>query len=147
MTNLVYLLAFNASIASLSEGSIIAIGSNIVILLTLIIKGWWDSKQKKEDRAFLRDLADMTESQLQIMLEAGGEREKKIIEQVRQAKKIAILGVKEAKAAFKEANGVNAKIESLGQKLVEEKTVQKVEVVNTIEHPVPTESVEHHEEA
>jgi hypothetical protein len=68
----------------------------------------------------------------------GGAREQRILKEVKQVKQVAIAGVKTAKQAFTEANGVNAKIASLGQSIADN-SVQRVEVVNTSDNPVPAE--------
>lgn len=87
----------------------------ITPVLMFILKDRSDRAARAEDRAYQLELAKITRDE-------GGKREERIVKQVQQVKEVAIAGVKNAKEAFKEANGVNAKIANLGQKLVDEKT-------------------------
>jgi hypothetical protein len=74
-----------------------------------------DRLDREQDRLDRAQLANLTHTQLEAVKQAGDQRVKKIVEEVVKTRGVAI-------AAFREANGVNKKIESLGQQLVEQAT-------------------------
>lgn len=100
------------TLAEISEGGIIAIATSVLTLLSLIVKSLVDIKNRDEDRKDRKQLAELTQEQLDTILKAGGSREKKIVNELIQTRQVNI-------RALKEANGVNKKIESLGQQLVD----------------------------
>jgi hypothetical protein len=104
--------------AAISDGTVVAIVTSIATLLGLIVKSFFDLKCREEDRKDREQLAKFTEKQIGSLLEAGSEREKKIVKEIIQTRGVNI-------KALKEANGVNKKIESLGQKLVQSNEEQQ----------------------
>ena len=79
-----------------------------------------DRLDREQDRLDRAQLANLTSEQLEAVRNDGDKRVKTIVEEVVKTRTVAI-------KAFKEANGVNKKIESLGLKLTE----------NTTEPPKP----------
>lgn len=108
-------------------------------IIMFILKERSDARIRREEREERAALAKITADKLAEVKVEGGAREKRIIDEVNKVKAVAITGVRSAKEAFKEANGVNGKIAALGQKLIDDKaTPQPVEIMNGPEHPVPT---------
>ena len=101
----------------ISEGSIIAIVTSFVTMFGLVIKAWFDLKCREEDRKDREQLAKFTEEQVGHLIKAGSEREKKIVGELIQTRTVNI-------KALKEANGINKKIQSLGQTLVDNQNQQ-----------------------
>lgn len=98
-------------------------------LVLWILKDWHTKRQirldREQDRLDRAQLAQLTIDQLESLKEASDERVKGIIKEVVKTREVAIASAKASKIALKEANGVNAKIEKLGQKLVGEKLVDE----------------------
>jgi hypothetical protein len=67
---------------------------------------------REQDRLDREQLAKLTTEQLDAIRLAGDRRVKTVVDEVVKTRQVAI-------KAFKEANGVNQKIESLGLKLTE----------------------------
>lgn len=124
----------------LTEGMVTVLVVQLATVVLFILKDRSDRQARKEEREERVQLAKLTQSGLDEVKTEGGRREARIVREVKQTKQVAIAGVKSAKAAFKEANGVNQKIAALGQTLADDKSPQQVEVVNTADHPVPVES-------
>jgi hypothetical protein len=104
-----------------------------------VLKDRSETRIRREEREERLELARLTKESLDAVKLEGGAREKRITDEVKKVKEVAIAGVRSAKDAFKEANNVNIKIANLGQKLVDDKaTPQPVEIMNGPEHPVPT---------
>lgn len=95
--------------------------SLIAPVVMFILKERADSKARKFDREERIALAKITQDRLEEVKLEGVKREDRITKQVNDVKKVAIVGVKNARHAYKEANGVNSKIAALGQKLAEDK--------------------------
>lgn len=102
-----------------------ALTGTVMPIVMFVLKAKEDRRIREEDRAERLELARITKEGLAAVKEEGGKRENRIVDEVKKVKQVAIAGVKNAKEAFKEANGVNAKIASLGQKLVDEKSTQQ----------------------
>jgi protein involved in polysaccharide export with SLBB domain len=71
-----------------------------------------DRLDRAQDRLDREQLAQLTSAQLESIRLAGDRRVKTVVDEVVKTRQVAI-------KAFKEANGVNQKIESLGLKLTE----------------------------
>ena len=102
-----------------------------------------DREQDRLDRA---QLAQLTLSQLEAVKSSGDVRLRKIVNEVQEVKKVTIAGIRASKEAIEIANGHNEKIATavdLSQKVLSRlETPQKVEVINTPEHPVPIQQAE-----
>lgn len=128
----------------------------VIGLLTLIAKSFWDSRKseqdmrsstaqriqdrldREQDRLDREQLAALTVEQLAEIKAAGGEREQRLVREIVRTREVATRGARKAVEAFREANGVNAKIAMLGQQLVEDRaTPRQVQVVNSPDQPVP----------
>lgn len=109
----------------MTDTTIALIVSNGVILAASIIKMIVDELRRRndrldraQDRLDREQLAKLTEIQLEAVKIAGDKRVKTIVDEVVKTRTVAI-------KAFKEANGVNSKIESLGLKLADAKELDK----------------------
>jgi hypothetical protein len=102
----------------MTDATIALIVSQLVLIAGGIIKVVVDELRRRndrldreQDRLDRAQLAHLTVSQLDAVKQAGDVRVKKIVDEVVKTRSVAI-------AAFKEANGVNRKIESLGQSIL-----------------------------
>lgn len=86
-----------------------------------LIKRKQDRLDREQDRLDRAQLATLTIEQLEAVKASGSERLKVLVREVQDVKKVAITGIRASKEALDTANGVNAKIAALGQKLVDEK--------------------------
>lgn len=105
----------------MTEGMWTLLIAQLATLIAGAVKMWWDIRKREEDRLDREQdrldriqLAQLTQEQLDAVEASGNAREKKLVGEIRQTRALSIL-------AFKEANGVNKKIESLGQQLVDDK--------------------------
>lgn len=90
--------------------------SGIVAPVVLfILKDRSERRIRQEDRDDRERQAKLVTDSLNAIKVEGGHRERRITKQVMETKQVAIASVKNAKEAFKEANGVNVKIAALGQ--------------------------------
>ena len=112
----------------MTDATIALVVSNVVLVAGGIGKVVLDELRRRndrldraQDRLDREQLAKLTSDQLEAVKLAGDKRVKTIVDEVVKTRGVAI-------AAFKEANGVNKKIASLGQSLV-----------NNIEVPPPAE--------
>lgn len=88
-------------------GVVIALGTNIFGLIMFLLRSSEDRKNRELDLEERKALRDMTSTGFERVVIKGEEREQRIVGHVEEAKSLAA-------TAYKEANNLNLKLESIG---------------------------------
>lgn len=105
-------LAMTDSTITLVVTNLVLVAGGITKVVVDELRRRSDRLDREQDRLDRDQLAKLTEAQLDAIRLAGDRRVKTVVDEVVKTRAVAI-------KAFKEANGVNQKIESLGMKLTE----------------------------
>lgn len=133
----------------LTEATWALIITNVVVIVGAILKMSYDMWSRIQDRADREQLAKLTSAELEAVKKAGGERETRLVKQIKETRKVALANMKATQAAIREtrefakvANNVNEKIASIGLELKSDNSKpQDVHVINSPEDPVHIEAV------